>query len=113
MGICWYCHWGWAKSVAEIYIKAVEKLNGDSSSLHYGPAHLVWADENWDRVDWCLDHFEENKGDNTNDELAIIKWSLEELAKIPIEQRKIEPENYDGRYPENFPPAPDVEVMKV
>jgi len=25
MGICWYCHWGWAKPVADIYDEALFK----------------------------------------------------------------------------------------
>lgn len=106
--ICWYCYWGWAKPVAEIYLKALEKLQGDSSPLHYGPAHIVWEDENWDSAEWCLEHIDTN---NTVEDLEVIRWSLEELVKIPLADREIEPENYDGVNPEKFPPT--AEVVKV
>ena len=111
MGICWYCYWGWAKPVAEIYTAALEALGGDSDPLHFGPAHIVWEDENWDSARWCLDNFEKYPGDNSAEELAIVRWSLEELEKLPIEQREIEPEDYDGQHPERYPPT--VEVVKV
>ncbi|GAH80793.1 unnamed protein product, partial [marine sediment metagenome] len=55
---CWYCHWGWAKPVAEIYTAALAALDGDSSLLEYGPSHIVWADENWDWAERSLENFE-------------------------------------------------------
>ena len=113
MGICWYCYWGWAKPVAEIYKQAVEKLGGNEHALHYGPAHIVWEDENWDSVDWCLEHFNEYKGDNSEEDLEVVRWSLEELAKIPLEKREIEPDDYDGMNPQNYPPVEGVKVVKV
>lgn len=54
MSICWYCHWGWAKPVADIYEKAVDLLDGDSSPLEFGPAHVVWSDENFEMAEECL-----------------------------------------------------------
>lgn len=111
--ICWYCHWGWAAPVAEIYRQAVYKLEENETPLHYGPAHIVWSDENWDSVDWCLEHFDENKGENSEADLAVVRWSLEELAKLPLDQIEIEPEDYDGENPEKYPPPPGVEVVKV
>ncbi|GAH65571.1 unnamed protein product, partial [marine sediment metagenome] len=44
-------------------------------------------------------------------ELAVVRWSLEKLAELPLEQREIEPEDYDGFHPERYPPT--VEVVKV
>ena len=111
--ICWYCYWGWAKPVAEIYLKALKKLNNDSSPLHYGPAHVVWEDENWYSAEWCLNNFETYKGRFSEEELAIVKWSLEELIKIPLKQREIEPDDYDGLHPENYPPVDGIEVIKI
>ncbi len=89
MGICWYCHWGWPKKVAEIYQEALKRLEGDDSPLHYGPAHIVWEDENFDCAEWSLEHFDENKGDLSEADLEVVKWSLEELAKIPLSERDI------------------------
>jgi hypothetical protein len=111
--ICWYCHWGWAKPVADIYSQALEKLGGYEMALHYGPAHIVWEDENWDSVTWCLENFDKYKGDKSEEELEVVRWSLEELAKIPLEQREIEPEDYDGENPQNYPPGEGVEVVKI
>ena len=110
MGICWYCHWGWAKPVAEIYLAALEKLDGWEGPLHYGPAHIVWDDENFDSAERCLESFDEYRGDYTDEELEVVRWSLEELAKLPLGDRCIEPDSYDGEHPELYPPR--VEVMK-
>ena len=88
MGICWYCHWGWAKPVAEIYQEALKRLNGYASPLHFGPAHIVWEDENFDSAEWCLENFDNYKGDYTPEELEIVKWSLVELAKLPLDDRE-------------------------
>lgn len=113
MSVCWYCYWGWAKPVAEIYKISVEMLGGDDSPLHYGPSHIVWADENWGSAEWCLKHFDEYKGDILAEDLRTIKWSLEELAKLPMEVREIVPDDYDDMHPENYPPAEGVKVEKV
>lgn len=93
MGICWHCYGGWAEPVAEIYKGALKRLNGDGSPLHFGPAHIVWEDENFDSAEWCLEHFDEYQGDYTDDELSVVRWSLEELAKLPIAVRWPEPDN--------------------
>lgn len=111
MGICWYCYWGWAKPVAEIYLEALRRLDGYEDPLQFGPSHIVWADENWHSAESCLEHFEENRGYFSDEELSIVKWSLQELAKLPMEVRCIEPEDYDDEHPELYPPK--VEVIKV
>ena len=97
----------------EIYQQALVKLDGDDSALHGGPGHIVWGDENWgdEHIRYCLEHFEENKGNSMPDELEIVRWSLEELLKIPEAERDPEPEDYDGEHPELYPPT--VEVVKV
>lgn len=120
-GECWYCHWGWSKVVSDIYKEAERRL-GDldtrgtqNDPLHFGPSHIVWDDENFDSPEWCLEHFEDNNyGDKcTAEELAIVRWSLEELAKVPLDQRCIEPKEYEGDHPENFPPASNVVMART
>lgn len=113
MSICWYCHWGWAKAVAKIYKTALAKLNGDSNPLLFGPAHIVWEEENFDYAELCLEDFEKYRGHYTDAELAIVEWSLEELARLPLGEREIEPDDYDGEHPENYPPPKGVEVEVV
>jgi len=106
-GICWYCHWGWAKPVAELYQESLRRLNDNESPLHYSASHIVWDDENFedDDIEWCLKHFDEFRGDYSEKDLSVVKWSLEELLKIPENVRCIEPEDYDGEHPELFPPT--------
>ena len=111
MGICWYCYWGWAKPVADIYMDALKKLNGHESPLHFGAAHVVWEDENFDCAEWCLEHFDEYRGNYSDEELNIVRWSLEELVKLPLEVRCAEPEDYDDENPELFPPT--VETVRI
>jgi len=113
MGICWYCHWGWPKPVAAIYEKALDALEGDDSPLLYGPGHIVWADENFHSAEWCLEHFEDHTGDRGEADLAIVRQSLEELAKLPLDVRCVEPEDYDEEHPENFPPLAGIEMVRI
>ena len=123
MGICWYCHWGWAKPVLDIYLEAKRRLGEVAirgtgfDPLLWGPSHIVWEDENFDSPEWCLDHFNDfNYGDKyTADQLAVVRWSLEELAKLPLDQRCVEPKEYrdtDETHPENFPPAAGVVMVR-
>lgn len=111
--ICWNCYWGWPKPVADIYLRALEKLGGFEDPLHFGPAHVVWEDENFDSARWCLDNFSKYTGDYSTDELAIVRESLEELVKLPRELLDVEPDDYDGVHPEKFPPPPGVEMVKI
>jgi hypothetical protein len=111
MSICWYCHWGWPKAVADIYKEALCKLNGNRSPLHFGASHIVWEDENFDLAESCLKDFSKYKGFGSKRELSIVEWSLEMLIKIPIKDRCVEPEDYDGENPELFPPK--TEMVKI
>jgi len=77
----------WSELVTEIYEAALEKLDGNENPLHFGPAHIVWEDGNLDSAEWCLEHFDEYLGMYTDEEYKVVKWSLEELAKIPVEMR--------------------------
>lgn len=111
MGTCWYAYWGWSKTVYDIYVEAVKKLDGNRHPLLFGPAHIVWEDENWDCVDWCLDHFNEHRGSWTGAQLEVVKWSLLELQKVPLYIRAPEPDDYDDEHPENYPPAVGIEMV--
>lgn len=114
MGICWYCYWGWAKPVAEIYKRALEDLGGNDSPLCSGPGHIVWSDENFDGAEWCLEHFDDYRtGYHSDDELAIVRRSLKELAKLPLSVRCVEPEDYDDEHPELFPPPDGIEMVRI
>lgn len=122
MGICWYCHWGWSAPVAAIYERAGRDLRelaieaeergfepvDPFSAMHFGPAHIVWEDENFgrDSVQWCLDEFEHYRGEacERDDVAAIVRRSLEELLALPDHVLAPEPEDYDDEHPERFPP---------
>ena len=101
--ICWFCYWGWHPQVKAIFDEAVAQI-GDESPLMGGPSHIVWADENFDSAQWCLDHFDEYKGDYSEIDLAIVRKSLECLVALPAEF-KTEPAGYDGEHPEHYPPV--------
>ncbi len=103
--ICWYCHWGWAKPVADIFLEAKAALGGDDEPLLYGPGHIVWADENFDSAQWCLDNFDQYRGSLSDEEVAIARRALEQLAALPTHIREVEPVDYDGEHPENYPPT--------
>ncbi len=113
MSICWYCHWGWAKPVAEIYRRAVEKLDGDNDPLHFGPAHVVWEDENFDLAEACIETFDRWSDHLNEHEREVVMQSLVELAALSLEVREIVPADYDGRNPQNYPPPEGVEVVKT
>lgn len=110
MSICWYCHWGWPKPVADIYLAAIDKLGGNDGLFKYGPSHIVWESENFHFAKWCLENFDKYRGDETDEQAKIIRWSLKELAKLPFNVIDVVPDGYDGEHPENYPP-PDGVVM--
>ena len=114
MSLCWYCHWGWAKPVAEIYLEAVSRLGGDTASLHSGAAHIVWSDENFDdeSIRWCLQNFTKHEAYDLMDQ-QVVKRSLKELLKIPEKVRCLCPKDYNGENPENYPPTGEVEIIKI
>lgn len=111
--MCWYCHWGWPKRVSDIYDEAIQKLGGYDLPLICGPGHVVWGDQNWSSAEWCLEEFEKYARDLTAEQAAIVRWSLEELVKIPLAERDPAPdcdEAHDS--PEKYPPADGVELVK-
>jgi hypothetical protein len=81
-------------------------------AMHYGPAHVVWEDENFDSAEWCLENFDKYKGDHSDEDLAVVRRSLEELVNIPLTERCPEPEEYEGENPENYPPPVGSEMVK-
>ena len=111
--LCWYCHWGWPIKVANIYKEALERLNDNESPLRYGPARVVWDDENFDLAENYLVKFNEwrNQYDYTDTQLDVVKWSLEELCKLSPEDYEY-PEDYDGDNPENYPPTFEVVIIQ-
>jgi len=115
MGICWDCYWGWPKAVADIY-DAAEQDEKYYSVLHFGPSHIVWEDENWEdsNIQFCLEYAKEkeNTKNYSKEEMDICIWSLNELLKIPYEERSLEPEDYDDEHPENYPPPKGSVMVK-
>lgn len=103
MGVCWWCYWGWPKPIKDIYDEALRRLGGNEIPLHYGPAHVVWEEENWDAVQRCLGQLDDWCCECSEEELAVVKWSLEELLKVDDSFKSV-PESYDGHNPERFPP---------
>jgi len=85
-------------------------------AMHYGPAHIVWEDENFDSAQGCLNDFENWKRQWNDDrysdaELEVVRKSLIELIAVPYEF-KHEPEEYDDENPENYPPPDDWVMLK-
>ena len=72
------------EKIDAIYEEALRRLRGDNSALIYGPSHIVWDDDNYDSAEFCLQNFEALKGKFSIDDLAIVRWSLEELLIIPL-----------------------------
>lgn len=107
---CWWCTWGWPKVIADIYLDALNKLDGDYTPLKFGPAHIVWEDENFNSAKWCIENFDKNS-DNLNEyEKQVVLESLINLENVPNEF-KTEP--YSGDEPEKFPPPKHWECVKV
>lgn len=111
--ICWYCHWGWPKPVADIFLAAVATLDGDDYPLLYGPAHVVWCDENWHLAQSCLTDCDRNLTELDAHALGVVRRSLEQLAALPESEWNVIPDGYDGAHPENYPPLAGVEMVDV
>lgn len=113
MAICWYCHWGWAEPVVEIYLEALKCLDGNCGPLLGPISHIVWADENFNDISikWCLKNFNKHKSKYNLIDQGIIKRSLKELLKIPEDIRCPCPKDYNGIDPENYPST--VKTIKI
>ena len=113
MGECYWCYWGWPKPIRDIYDDARNRL-GSESALHYGPAHVVWDDENFDSAQWCLDNFDKYSEDLSEREKEIVRESLVKLLGVP-DEFKHEPSAYledETNSPKDFPPPPNWEVHR-
>ncbi len=104
--ICWYCYWGWPQQIVDIYNRYID-IAGESA-MHYGAAHIVWDDENFERehIQECLDTFEQwKREDSTDEENEAVRQSLLNMLKLDDSILEAEPKDYDGIHPENYPPT--------
>lgn len=118
MSDCWWCCWGWPKQIRDIYDDAVKQLGDCDYALHWGPAHVVWEDENWDCAAWCLRECDDPKWlpEFSERELAVVRESLRRLLAVP-EEFKNEPAGYvesieSLNHPERYPPPGHWEMVK-
>ena len=118
--MCWFCTWGWPKPIADIYDRALERLDGNDSPLHWGAAHIVWEDSNFGRehVQLCLDKGTDGQywGEHHSEEdRRIVLDSLRELLELPDEVldplKGRVPEGYAGDL-EDIPPPPGMILVK-
>lgn len=83
MSECYYCHWGWPPDIKEIFDDAIAEI-GCREPLLFGPAHIVWSDENFDLAQSCLDNFDHYSlpSNFSDEEYRIVRRSLELLRDI-------------------------------
>lgn len=110
--MCWFCTWGWPLAIKEIYLRYRNVVG--VTALHYGPAHIVWDDENFYResIEFCLKECARREDyDLTMVELDAVKQSLLELRELPDRILCPRPD-FDPceDAPEDFPPPPDLEM---
>ena len=129
--LCWYCYWGWPRAVRDIYDRAerdidailanaAARADGDwpepqsgMHALHFGPAHVVWEDENWDCAEGCLKDCDDPQWSGwVPGVLDVVRRSLRELDALPEAARDVEPADYDGLHPEDYPPPGGVEMVR-
>lgn len=112
--MCWYCIYGLPKPVADIWQEALNKLPFDEPLL-YGPAHVVWSDNNFEdeSIKFCLKECDRKGYWNYEPAaIAIVRESLEKLLLIPEEVRVppgAQAENDDG---EPMPPPAGMVMVK-
>lgn len=82
MSICWSCHWGWPKPVADIYLEALRRLDGYDFPLKFSGSHVVWEDENFNLAESCLESFDKYRGDYSEEELASSEFITKSRANI-------------------------------
>ena len=121
MAVCYWCFWGWPKPIADVYNDALKKLQAISDQhgeqdLEYGPAHIVWNEENWDddSVQFCIDACDNVAyADIEPAVLAIVRASLVDLKSVPVVFR-VEPDGYenDDDHPERYPPPANWHMMQ-
>jgi len=117
--ICWWCHWGWPKPIADIFDDCVKRLGDDEGPLISGPAHVVWGDENWDLAESCLEDLECHEvvdmplaGEYVESQLSVVRESLERLATLPDEWKHA-PAGYGEKSdPVDFPPPSNWKMVR-
>jgi hypothetical protein len=76
-----------AELMEAIYDQAVAKLDGDDCPMEHSFAHIVWGDGNYRNsdIEYCLKAYSDPdfQGKYTQEQMDIVKWSLEEALKIP------------------------------
>ncbi len=83
------------------------------NALRFGPAHVVWEDENWDCIDFCIKECEDDRFCAWPEfAVRLVQYSLIDLKALGIENIEVCPEDYDGWNPANFPPPDGVEMVK-
>jgi len=82
----------WHEDVAKIYEEHVAVAGFDA--MHFGPAHIVWEDGNMEdhHIQWCLDHFDKYVRDFSDEEMAPVRRSLEQLLEVPELDRELPPD---------------------
>lgn len=60
---------------------------------------------------WDWDAFQEYRGDHSDDDLAVVRESLERLLRVPDEFKTF-PAGYDGEHPELCPPPAGWDCVK-
>ena len=60
----------WSPAVKAIYDKAMARTS--MTAMHFGPAHIVWEDGNYDSAEWCLKNFHKYCRDFTPGELDVL-----------------------------------------
>lgn len=112
---CWYCYWGVAKPVADIYQWAVD--NAGWQVIEYGPGHIVWSDHNLEdgHIDACIADAEDRifRKRYSAEELGVAVEALKRLRKVPENVRCCEPAEYKGENPELFPPPAGLVMVKL
>jgi len=104
--------------VAEIFDRAVSDLGGSEDALFHGPSHVVWEDENFgnESIEFCLAECDDGQEYIVRRgfepwHIEVVRRSLTELLAVPEEVRCCEPEDYDEKNPQNYPPT--CEVVRV
>lgn len=112
MSICWYCYWGWPKQIREIYDNHIDAAG--ELAMHFGPAHIVWEDENFERhhIQWCLDHFADaaTNTQHSAEELDAVRQSLVDMLRLPDSILNAMPSDYDGEHPDKYPPPSTIDM---
>lgn len=92
---------GWGPEAEDIYMAALLTIRYNDAPLRFGPAHIVWEDENFEDVyiQWCLDNFDEYTEGFSDHDMKVVRWSLEELLKVPESKRFVDDDPNEDEMP--------------